>query len=255
MKKIATLIITYMVFHTCLWGVYVENHSMSITQPDGTVIKCLYTGDEYYGRFHNADGYTIIQNLETGYYCYAILVGDELIASEYVVGTVSPKSVNLQPNAMLPPEKIGELLDNDIMYMTNEFNGLCNYYRDLLSDTDKERASDARKKMVFNEIQKMLFYTKSDVIRKEFSDLIKYQFRDTMIQNMFFDTITYKLSDTIGFKTGYLPSPGVLKYINNIHFFDSKDEFPSEQLLYRNMFGSITPNNNSMRSYTKRLFI
>jgi len=252
MKKITALVAILIVFHTCLWGHYVENHPMKMTQPDGTVVKFLYTGDEYYGRFHDEDGYTIIQNPETGYYCYAILKGDELIASEYVVGTVSPKSVNLKPNAKLPPEKIIELSENNIFYMTDKFDRLCTYYIDLLSETDKERASDARKKRVFNEIQKMLLYTKSDAIREEFSDMIKIYFRDTIILNMFFDTITYKSSDTIGFKTGYLPSPRTLKYINNIVVyirFANQEEFPDDQQFYRAMFNSITLNYNSMRNY------
>ena len=182
---------TYIVFHTCLWGGPRWNEPTTITQPDGTIIECLASGDEYYGRLHDEDGYTIIQNMETGYYCYAIVEEGDLIASEYVVGTVSPKSVNLKPNANLSPEKRRELLENDIMYMTNKFDLLCTHYVNISSDTNK----DARKKMVFNEIQKMLFDTKRDVIKNTLFDILKIHFPDTIMQNMFFDTTEINMSE------------------------------------------------------------
>ena len=88
---------------------YLVDVPITITQPDGTVIHCFATGDEYYNWAHDADGYTIIQDSRTGYYCYAILNGDELTASQYVVGTVTPQSVSLTPNINISGEKISEI--------------------------------------------------------------------------------------------------------------------------------------------------
>ena len=90
---------------------YLKDVPITITQPDGTVIHCFATGDEYYNWAHDANGYTIIQDSRTGYYCYAILNGDELTASRYVVGTVTPQSVDLMPNVNISAEKIRKKVD------------------------------------------------------------------------------------------------------------------------------------------------
>ena len=95
----------------CMIGVpafaaYLENVPVTLTQPDGTVIECLATGDEYYNWVHDKDGYTIVQNPMTGYYCYAILQGDELVASQYVVGKTNPLNTSLKPYVNVSSEKI-----------------------------------------------------------------------------------------------------------------------------------------------------
>jgi len=55
---------------------------------------------------HDKDGFTIIHNPKTEYYCYAILDNEEIIASKYIVGDIAPQTVNLKPNVNIPPEKI-----------------------------------------------------------------------------------------------------------------------------------------------------
>lgn len=88
------------------FAAYLENVPVTLTQPDGTVIECLATGDEYYNWVHDKDGYTIVQNPTTGYYCYAILQGDELVASQYVVGKTNPLNTSLKPHVNISTEKI-----------------------------------------------------------------------------------------------------------------------------------------------------
>jgi hypothetical protein len=53
MKKITALIIICIAFHTCLWGAYAENYPTTITQPDGTIVECFYTGEGN----HNGKGF------------------------------------------------------------------------------------------------------------------------------------------------------------------------------------------------------
>lgn len=88
------------------FAAYLENVPVTLTQPDGTVIECLATGDEYYNWVHDKDGYTIVQNPTTGYYCYAILQGDELVASQYIVGKTNPLNTSLMPYVNISTEKI-----------------------------------------------------------------------------------------------------------------------------------------------------
>jgi len=108
MKRIKLTIINIIFLNFYAFSAYLTNVPITITQPDGTEIKCFATGDEYYNWAHDKDGYTIIQDQKTGYYCYAILEGDDLVASDYVVGSIIPKSVNIKPYVNISGEKILE---------------------------------------------------------------------------------------------------------------------------------------------------
>ncbi len=75
---------------------YLRNIPQTLTQPDGSVVQCLASGDEYYNWLHDSDGYVIIQNHQTGYYVYAVRIEGEIVPSKYVVGIVDPNSVKLE---------------------------------------------------------------------------------------------------------------------------------------------------------------
>ena len=65
-----------------------QNVPVQITQPNGQVINCFASGDEFYNYLHDANGFTIVQT-ENGYYCYATKnANGKVIASSYVVGSV-----------------------------------------------------------------------------------------------------------------------------------------------------------------------
>lgn len=96
--KIIKIMMVGIFCHFYSFGAYLTNVPITLTQPDGAKIECYATGDEYYNWTHDKDGYTIVQDQKTGYYCYAALKGEDLVASIYVVGRVSPKSVNLKPH-------------------------------------------------------------------------------------------------------------------------------------------------------------
>ncbi len=83
-----------------------------ITQPDGTVIHCFATGDEYYNWLHDAEGFTIIQNHTNGYYYYAILNGDQLVPSEYLAGSVDPVDHGLSPWTNIPASEMEAIRSN-----------------------------------------------------------------------------------------------------------------------------------------------
>jgi len=108
MKRLITLMVLCVGFQFYSHGAYLRNVPITKTQPDGTKIECFATGDEFYNWLHDTDGYTIVRN-NAGYYCYAILDGEDLVASQYIVGAVSPKSVSsLTPHTNLSGEKIRE---------------------------------------------------------------------------------------------------------------------------------------------------
>lgn len=79
-----------------------------LRQPNGMVIQCFASGDEFYNWLHDASGYTIIQDPETGYYCYATLVNGNLCASPHIVGQVSPQEADLTRGVHLGAAQIRE---------------------------------------------------------------------------------------------------------------------------------------------------
>ncbi len=114
MKRIGITIIASLIFHFYSFGAYLSNVPITIIQPDGTKIDCFATGDEYYNWAHDKDGYTIIQNPKTGYYCYAILKGEDLVSSDYVVGKILPEHVNITPYINIATKKVIEKVNEFI---------------------------------------------------------------------------------------------------------------------------------------------
>ena len=55
----------------------------TVTQPDGTTLTIVLHGDEFYNYLTTTDGYTVVKN-KAGYYTYARLDGDRLVASNTV---------------------------------------------------------------------------------------------------------------------------------------------------------------------------
>ncbi len=79
------------------YAAYLKNVPQKLTQPDGTIIHCFASGDEFHNWLHDSAGFTIMQDMQTGYYVYAISSGKDIIPSTYTVGTVNPGSMGLTP--------------------------------------------------------------------------------------------------------------------------------------------------------------
>jgi M6 family metalloprotease-like protein len=78
---------------------------VTVTQPDGTQLDLFASGDEFYNWLHDAQGYTVIQDPDSGYYVYADLVNGALVPTTYVAGTLDPASVGLHPYINISPDK------------------------------------------------------------------------------------------------------------------------------------------------------
>ncbi len=102
------------------YSAYLNFVPVSVTQPNGAVLNIYASGDEFYNWLHDKDGYTIIQNENTGYYCYAVQDGSKLTASAYVAGISSPFLLGFKPWLMIP--------ESEIYAKRNEF------YRTLYKD-------------------------------------------------------------------------------------------------------------------------
>lgn len=89
-----------------LGAAYLRNVPQTLTQPNGQVLRCFASGDENFHWLHDADGYPITQDPNTGYFVYAVQVNDELSPTAYIPGTVSPQSIGLQRGVRVTREKL-----------------------------------------------------------------------------------------------------------------------------------------------------
>ena len=78
-----------------IFGAYFKNIPIFLTQPDGTNISCLASGDEFYHYLHDENNYTIIQNKIDRYYYYAERNNNTITPSNYLVGSVNPLDVGI----------------------------------------------------------------------------------------------------------------------------------------------------------------
>jgi len=85
MRKILSLFLVFSL-HFVSYGAYLENVPHQLTQPNGEVLNVFITGDEFFRRVHDAEGYSIVPGTD-GWYFYANYDAelDELVPSEYIV--------------------------------------------------------------------------------------------------------------------------------------------------------------------------
>ncbi|MFP4471016.1 MAG: M6 family metalloprotease domain-containing protein [Bacteroidales bacterium] len=107
MKKLQLTLLGILLFFAAgLQAAWLEDVPQTVTQPDGTVIHCFATGDEFYNWLHDASDFTIIQNPQTGYFTYAVLENGVLKASDRIVGRDDPAAAGLAPGINISAEKM-----------------------------------------------------------------------------------------------------------------------------------------------------
>jgi len=107
MKYLLSTILLIALAISSILAAPLKNVPCTITQPNGEVIHCYVSGDEFFNYYHDAEGYTIIMNPETGYYTYGIEVNGQVEPSEYIVGRVNPATTAaLVPGARISDEII-----------------------------------------------------------------------------------------------------------------------------------------------------
>jgi hypothetical protein len=88
-----------------------------LTQPNGEVVHCFASGDEFYNYLHDANGFTIVKG-ENGFYCYAMRDAEgHVVASQYVVNSVDPASVGLQPRVLISKQEYLERRESREQYI------------------------------------------------------------------------------------------------------------------------------------------
>lgn len=104
-----------------LKGAYLEKVPHTVQQPDGEILHCYVTGDEYYHWMHDADWFTIVQNTN-GYYVYAAKEDGKLVPTQYVVGRVNPATVGLTPRINISAKQWTERRNKMLQFPQSERN-------------------------------------------------------------------------------------------------------------------------------------
>jgi M6 family metalloprotease-like protein len=107
MQKLKLLSFIFLAtFSLSLQAAWIDNIPQTVTQPDGSVLECFATGDEFYNWLHDANGFTIIQDPNNGFYAYATLVDGKLVPTALIAGKNDPSLAGLVPWINIPAEKM-----------------------------------------------------------------------------------------------------------------------------------------------------
>ena len=107
MKKLSFIIAIASILLSMQWAMAapLRNVEVRLTQPNGEVVDCFASGDEFYNYLHDANGFTIVKGAR-GYYCYAMRdASGRVVASPYVVNSVDPAAVGLQPRVLISEQE------------------------------------------------------------------------------------------------------------------------------------------------------
>jgi M6 family metalloprotease-like protein len=89
-----------------LQAAFLNKVPQTLTQPDGTILKCFASGDEHNHWLHDANNYTILQDAVTGFYVYATKSGNKLVATSFVAGITNPATAGLQAGVNLDSQDV-----------------------------------------------------------------------------------------------------------------------------------------------------
>jgi M6 family metalloprotease-like protein len=89
-----------------------DNLPTQVVQPDGSVLDLFASGDEYANRLHDAQGYSIIQSPQDGFYYYAIRENGEPAPSRWHAGSSDPAALGLTPGINISPRRYREKVES-----------------------------------------------------------------------------------------------------------------------------------------------
>lgn len=103
-----TSIIFMFLFAFSVQASYMKDVPVRLTQPDGTILNCLATGNEFHNWLHDTKNFTIVKNPATGYYVYAILVNQQLTPSVFIAGQTDPATHGITPGINLSESEVNQ---------------------------------------------------------------------------------------------------------------------------------------------------
>ena len=202
MKRLVILI-TAVICCCLLFAAPIYNMPLTLTQPDGTEFNCFASGDEYVNWIHDAEGYIIIQNPETGYYCYADTLKDGTLL-------ISNKKVSIKSRGNIRTFNIEKYKQNNILTPS----------RTSIYDFDFIQAQSLMngEQVTINNI--VIFLRFSDQNEYSNSDIvtISTKFADSTENHISLKNYIYKSSfDKLKVNTNFYPQSTTILSYQDIH--------------------------------------
>ena len=109
MRKLLSILLCLSLY-SISYGAYLKDVPYELIQPNGEVLNVYITGDEFFRRVHDINGYSIVQR-EDGWFCYAVYdaENDELIASNYIVSSNQQVQLPMEKGLGISYEKYMEI--------------------------------------------------------------------------------------------------------------------------------------------------
>ncbi|NQT65754.1 MAG: M6 family metalloprotease domain-containing protein, partial [FCB group bacterium] len=179
------LLLTFTIILTELFGAYLTDQPQILTQPDGKILHCFASGDEFHNWLHDENGYTIIQDPETGYFVYADLIGEKLVSTSYIAGQINPATKNLQPGLNAKPEGFEQRVEefNQILAdrrnrvsTIGDLNNLVVFIR--FSDQTEFTETFTQYNNLFNAVDESSMYQYFDEVSNEQLDITSHFYPD-----------------------------------------------------------------------------
>jgi M6 family metalloprotease-like protein len=80
------------------------NEKFTLTNPDGSTIEVIGSGNQFFAHFETEDGYTVVKDPQSGFYSYASTSNDNnhlVPVNNGIVGKVNPGSLKLKKHARI----------------------------------------------------------------------------------------------------------------------------------------------------------
>jgi len=104
--KILKLFLPIAVSISSLFATWFDDIPRTVTQPNGDLLSCYISGDQYGRRLHDEKDFTIILDEEDGFYYYAIEgINGQLIPSDLIPGITDPELFGLEPGLAIIQEE------------------------------------------------------------------------------------------------------------------------------------------------------
>lgn len=99
------ILIVILSLSVILKAAYVYRMPYQLIQPDGRIVECFITGDEFFRTIHDENDFTIVQYPEDGFFYYAVKHNNELLPSKYIAGLDNPSKSGLVPGLRITPSE------------------------------------------------------------------------------------------------------------------------------------------------------
>lgn len=99
------------------------NERFTFTNPDGSTVQVIGSGNQYFAHFETEDGYTVVQDPSSGFYSYAETSDDNsrlLPVNNGIVGQADPESLNLEKHVRVTANAVRDLVTTSELFQGEE---------------------------------------------------------------------------------------------------------------------------------------